>query len=226
LVTWSPRRARTSITRPDDKDTTATARDTSGLTTPVTLNSGAASRASAVANGNCSGWSTWTMLVSPSRSTMAGGGAWRTRDGGRIDAIIEVDAHLPPGFSGGPLLATDGRALGMNTSRLVRGGTTIPHATLARVVGEILAHGTVRRPRLGVAVHPVERGVVVLSVQNCSAAESAGIIVGDVVEAINDSPLRDPHSLREILQSLDIGAPSTLRLTRGGEPREVQVTPS
>ena len=154
------------------------------------------------------------------------GGAWRTRDGGRIDAIIEVDAHLPPGFSGGPLLATDGRALGMNTSRLVRGGTTIPHATLARVVGEILAHGTVRRPRLGVAVHPVERGVVVLSVQNCSAAESAGIIVGDVVEAINDSPLRDPHSLREILQSLDIGAPSTLRLTRGGEPREVQVTPS
>lgn len=152
------------------------------------------------------------------------GGPWRTREGGRIDAIVEVEAHLPPGFSGGPLLAVDGRAIGMNTSRLVRGGTTIPHATLARVTRELLEHGTVRRPTLGVAVYPVERGLVVLSVQRDSAAESAGILVGDVLEAIDATELNDPHALREVLQSLTIGDGSSLRLTRGGEPREVQVS--
>ncbi len=152
------------------------------------------------------------------------GGPWRTRDGGRIDAIIEVEASLPPGFSGGPLLAVDGRAIGMNTSRLVRGGTTIPHATLARVTHELLEHGTVRRPALGVAVYPVERGLVVLSVQRDSAAESAGILVGDVLEAIGATELNDPHALREVLQSLTIGDASTLRITRGGERRELQVS--
>ena len=151
------------------------------------------------------------------------GGPWRTRDGGRMDAIVEVEAHLPPGFSGGPLLAVDGRAIGMNTSRLVRGGTTIPHATLARVTGELLEHGSIRRPVLGVAVYPVERGLVVLSVQRESAADSAGVLVGDVLEAIGTTEIGDPHALREALQSLTIGDASTVRLTRGGERRAVQV---
>jgi serine protease DegQ len=151
------------------------------------------------------------------------GGPWRTRDGGRIDAIVEVEASLPPGFSGGPLLAVDGRALGMNTSRLVRGGTTIPHATLDRVTRELFEHGTIRRPALGIAVYPVERGLVVLSVQQESAASSAGILVGDVLQAIGPTELTDPHALREALQSLNLGDASTLRITRGGEVREVGV---
>ncbi len=141
------------------------------------------------------------------------GGPWRTRDGGRIDAILEVDAHLPPGFSGGPLLAADGRALGMNTSGLVRGGTTIPHATLTRVVNELLEHGSIRRRHLGVGVYPVEGGLVVLSVQRGAAADAAGVIVGDILQT----------NARELREALDAAASFTLKLTRGGEAREVAV---
>ncbi len=141
------------------------------------------------------------------------GGPWRTRDGGRIEAIIEVDAHLPPGFSGGPLLAADGRALGMNTSGLVRGGTTIPRATLTRVVNELLEHGSIRSHHLGVGVYPVEQGLVVLSVQRGGPAETAGVIVGDVLQT----------NARELRESLDAASAFTLKLTRGGEGREVAV---
>jgi S1-C subfamily serine protease len=141
------------------------------------------------------------------------GGPWRTRDGGRIDSILEVDAHLPPGFSGGPLLAADGRALGMNTSGLVRGGTTIPHATLTRVVGELLEHGTIRRRHLGVGVYPVEQGLVVLSIQRGGPADAAGVIVGDVLQT----------NARDLRESLDVSQAFTLKLTRGGEAREVAV---
>jgi len=77
----------------------------------------------------------------------------------------KFDAHLPPGFSGGPLLAADGRALGMNTSGLVRAARPFRTPRLTRVVGEILEHGSIRRRHLGVGVYPVEQGLVVLSVQ-------------------------------------------------------------
>src|SRR4051794_19964429 len=50
------------------------------------------------------------------------GGEWRTPDGARVERFIEVDGSLPAGFSGGPLLDPEGRAIGMNTSRLIRGG--------------------------------------------------------------------------------------------------------
>jgi S1-C subfamily serine protease len=61
------------------------------------------------------------------------GGPWQTRHGGSIDAYIDVDGSLPGGFSGGPLVGGDGTFLGINTSRLVPGGTTIPAATVTRV---------------------------------------------------------------------------------------------
>lgn len=141
------------------------------------------------------------------------GGAWRTHGGGRIDAILDVDAHLPPGFSGGPLLTVDGQALGMNTSHLVRGGTTIPYATLTRVVNAILEHGAVRRPTLGVGIYPAEPGLVVISVQRGGLADTAGLLVGDVL-------LTNRESLRE---ALEVQQSFTLKLTRGGEPREVEV---
>ncbi|HJW94197.1 MAG TPA: trypsin-like peptidase domain-containing protein [Thermoanaerobaculia bacterium] len=131
-----------------------------------------------------------------------------------IDDYIEVDATLPPGFSGGPLIDLDGRAIGMNTSRVRRNGTTIPIATLRRVVASILEFGAVRRPFLGVGVHPVEGGMIVLSLAAEGPALKAGLLVGDVIK----SPLH------ELLREEKIGSESTLHITRGGEPREVQIT--
>jgi S1-C subfamily serine protease len=144
------------------------------------------------------------------------GEEWRTRGGGRVDRYIEVDGTLPAGFSGGPLIDLDGRCLGMNTSRLMRGGTTIPSTTLTRIVEEIVAHGTIRRPFLGIAVYPVEEGLLVISVKRGSAAHDAGILVGDIITA--------PRSLRETLEGLPIGSETTLQIKRGGEAKEVRLT--
>src|SRR5438552_7476324 len=93
----------------------------------------------------------------------AAAGEWRAHGGSRIDRYIDVDAALPQGFSGGPLLDGDRGAIGMNTSRVTPGGTTIPHATLKRVIDEIQKHGTVRRPLIGIGVYPVEDGLLVMS---------------------------------------------------------------
>jgi len=138
-----------------------------------------------------------------------------------IDDYIDVDATLPPGFSGGPLIdfageANDcvGKAIGMNTSRIRRNGTTIPIAALRRVVGAILQFGAVRRPFLGVGVHPVDGGVIVLSLAPEGPAKKAGLLVGDVIT----SPLQ------ELLREEKIGTEATLHITRGGEPREVRIT--
>nr|MBA2322377.1 serine protease [Deltaproteobacteria bacterium] len=83
------------------------------------------------------------------------GPAWSTRRGAEIDRWIEVDGTLPRGFSGGPLVASDGAFLGINTTALVPGGTTIPAPTVRRVVERLLAHGSVKPGFLGVSVQGV-----------------------------------------------------------------------
>lgn len=152
------------------------------------------------------------------------GGEWRTPDGARVDRFIEVDGALPAGFSGGPLLDSEGRAIGMNTSRLVRGGGTIPAATLRRVVASILEHGSARRPILGVGVYPVEGGLLVMSVKPGSAAAAAGLLIGDVLTSVAGRSLRRPIDLSEGLRDAEIGSELAVSLTRGGEAKEVRVT--
>ncbi|HEV7920480.1 MAG TPA: trypsin-like peptidase domain-containing protein [Thermoanaerobaculia bacterium] len=144
------------------------------------------------------------------------GGEWRTDDGARIERYLEVDGTLPPGFSGGPLLDTEGRALGLNTSRLTRAGGTIPTATLRRIVTAILEHGSTRRPFLGVGVYPVDGGLLIMSVHAESAAKNAGLMVGDVLTSY-----QRPHELYAALRE---GGEVLLQFTRGGSPREVRVT--
>jgi serine protease DegQ len=152
------------------------------------------------------------------------GDEWRTPGGGRIDRYIEVDAALPHGFSGGPLLDIDGRGLGMNTSRLTRSGTTIPIATLRRVVNSILEHGSVRRAFLGVGVHPVEGGVIVLSLAPDGPARKSGMLVGDIITSLDGEAVSDASALHELLREERIGSEATLHTIRGGEPREVRIT--
>ncbi len=103
----------------------------------------------------------------------------------------------------------------MNTSRVAHGGTTIPASTLNRIVDQILAHGSITRPFLGIAVYPVKDGMLVLSVKEGSPAAKAGVLVGDIVIAESERALRD------MIDRLEPGKESTLRITRGGQAKEL-----
>ena len=151
------------------------------------------------------------------------GGEWRTFDGSRIDRYIDVDASLPRGFSGGPLLDTEGASVGMNTSAVTRGGTTIPRRTIERVVGELLQHGSVRRPIIGIGVYPVEGGLLVMSVKDGSSAATSGIHVGDIVTTIDGTEVRSPRKLHALLLNSTIGREVEIELKRGGETRTVRL---
>jgi len=145
------------------------------------------------------------------------GPEWRTQGGTRIDAYLDVDAALPPGFSGGPLLDAAGSFIGLNTSYLVRRtGATIPYATLTRIVDSILKHGSVPRPTLGVGIYPVEAGLLIISVQSDSAAERAGLLVGDIIRMHH-------RELRDRIRDWDPGTKLELTIVRGGEEKRVSV---
>jgi len=152
------------------------------------------------------------------------GPEWRTPGGTRIDTYIDVDASLAPGFSGGALLDASGAFIGMNTSRLVhRTGATIPHATLARIVDSILAHGTISRPFLGIAVYPVEAGLLVISVKSGSAAETAGLLVGDIIREVNGKAIQSPRDLHQRLRDAEVGTKWSVRVSRGGVEKTLEI---
>lgn len=167
-------------------------------------------------------------------------GEWRTHAGGRIDRWLETDVLHQPGFTGGLLVDAAGRGLGMDDAGLRRGrGLTVPAETLRRVVEAILAHGGVRRGYLGIAVQPVrlpeaaaqahgahgsETGLLVVSVQPGGPADVAGLLLGDVLLALDGKPASDPGALQSILDEDRVGQEIALAILRGGEARELRAT--
>jgi S1-C subfamily serine protease len=165
------------------------------------------------------------------------GESWRTPRGGRVDRYLQTDLAPRLGFSGSLLVDTEGRALGMNTSGLVRGtALALPVATLRRAVEDILAHGGARRGFLGIGTIPVrlpaalatqagsERALLIVSVQSGSPADRAGLLLGDVLHALGHKPVEQIADLLEALGDAPAGEASSVRLLRGGEPRELSVT--
>ncbi len=164
-------------------------------------------------------------------------GAYRAFRGGKIDLYLETSLDLRPGLSGALAFGADGAALGLVTAGLARGAAMIvPPATLRRVVKSLLAHGEIRRGYLGIATHPValppearartgeELALLVVRVEPDSPAARAGFLLGDAVLAVGGERLQDPGELWALLAEDRIGEAVTLRVLRGGEPREVQVT--
>jgi len=166
------------------------------------------------------------------------GGPWRTAAGGSVEGWLRADVVMYPGFSGGALLGADGTVLGMATSGLARDAAlAVPPATLRRVVGEIVAHGGVRRARLGVGVQPVRlpaslaaslgqgTGVLVVSVEDDGPAAEAGLLLGDVLTALDGQRLRDLDDLLDALTGDRIGRSVEATIVRGGAVQAVAVTP-
>jgi serine protease DegQ len=164
------------------------------------------------------------------------GESWRTRGGGRVEHYVETDLALPPGFAGGLLVAASGAALGLLTPALVRGASiAVPAPTLGRVVATLLDRGRIERGFLGVGSYPAELGpvlarelgqataLIAVSVEPESPAANAGMLLGDVLVAMDGRPLRQVRDLIELLDGERIGTEAALRIVRAGEPRELKV---
>jgi len=167
------------------------------------------------------------------------GGEWRTWQGGAIDRFIRLDLSVYDGFSGGPLVDAGGRVVGINTSGLARAtALTVPASTVARVTGQLLARGHVARGWLGIATQPVrlppplqrslgteaDGGLVVVNVEPESPADGGGLLIGDILIALDDAPVRDPGDVLAALGGDRIGKVVTLRVARGGRAEQVSVT--
>ena len=159
------------------------------------------------------------------------GGAWRSRRGGQIDKLVRLDLTLYPGFSGGPLVDAQGRVAGIVTSGLSRRmGLAIPASTINRVADQLLTQGRIARGYLGVGMQPVtipdglktklglpgSGGLIVVSVQPDGPAEKAGIMIGDILVALNGTPLSDTDDVQAMLDPERVGKPITARIVRGG----------
>jgi S1-C subfamily serine protease len=164
-------------------------------------------------------------------------GEFRVRRGGRIDRYLETTLELHPGFSGGLVVGPDGRGVGLASAGLFRGtGMAVPPSTLRRVLKSLLTHGEVLRGYLGLATHPVplapglraltgeELALLVSRVEEDSPAARAGILLGDALLSFGGEALQDPGELLALLAEDRIGDTVSMKLLRGGEVREVQVT--
>lgn len=165
------------------------------------------------------------------------GGPVHTRHGA-IDKYIRTDTTPFPGFSGGPLVDAEGRVLGLNTSGLGHGAAiTIPADLAWKLAEQLVKHGSVRRGYLGVRSQSVEipeaaqkalkrdqtTGLLLVGVESDSPAQDAGLMVGDIIVAIDSKPV---HNHDELLASLsgDVVDKSTpVEILRGGQPQSIDV---
>ena len=166
------------------------------------------------------------------------GGAWRTFRGTEVEGYLRSDTTFYPGFSGGPLVDVEGRVVGLNSSRLGRGaGLTIPAVALARIVGDLLATGKVRRAYLGIssqgarlpealaaALDGQESGLLIVSVEPGSPADQAGLLIGDILVAFAGTTVTDTDDLQALLGAGRIGQPTPARILRGGTATELAIT--
>lgn len=165
-------------------------------------------------------------------------GPARTFRGGLLDEYIRTETTPYPGFSGGPLINTEGEVLGLNTSGLTRGSSlTIPAKFAWRIADALAKHGTVKRGYLGVRTQPVDvrvsststlgreqpQGLLVLWLEEGGPAEKAGLLVGDIIVAISGQPVGDADDLFSALNTDTVGKSVAVEILRGGRPEIINV---
>ncbi len=207
---------------------------------PVTLGDSRAIRAGqvAIAIGNPYGFqcSVTAGVVS------ALGRSLRARSGRLIDDVIQTDAALNPGSSGGPLVTSSGAVIGVNTAVILPAQGlcfAIAVNTARFVAGRLIQDGRVRRSRLGIAGQtilldasrirlrdlPAPSGVRVSGVEPGSPASVAGLREGDVIVGLDDEVVAGIDDLHRLLTDTRVGVPSRLAVLRGSAPRDVLVVP-
>ena len=165
------------------------------------------------------------------------GGPLRTGRRRAIDQVIRTTAPMHDGFSGGAFIDSTGALVGVTTATAIRGTAVVIPAGIAWAAAQrVLEHGQTRRGYLGLMGQPVtlsasqatstgrETALLVVGLAPSSAAASAGVLVGDIVLALDDTSTASPEDLLDLLATQSPGRQATLKLLRGNAAIDLPVT--
>ncbi len=168
------------------------------------------------------------------------GRSFRAKSGRLIDNIIQTDAALNPGNSGGPLVTSHGEVIGINTAVIMSAQGicfAVPINTAKTILMPLIKDGFIQRgyigiggqnvplPRRTVLFHElsVESGVLIISIEDDSPAQNAGLAEGDVIVGLNDRPIANIDDLHKLLTHEQVGMRSPLTIIRRHEKLIIEI---
>jgi S1-C subfamily serine protease len=168
------------------------------------------------------------------------GRSLRSTTGRLIDDVIQTDAALNPGNSGGPLVNSRGEVVGINTAVILPAQGicfAVGISTAAAVAVELMRHGWIRRGYLGISGQNVavprqlrrehglqqERGILVTGIESDGPADKADVLPGDIIVGFEQQPLAGLDDLHRLLIGDRIGRDSRLTILRGNDRRELTI---
>ena len=170
------------------------------------------------------------------------GRSLRSYSGRLIDDVIQTDASLNPGNSGGPLVSSDGQVIGVNTATIM-GAQGLCFAiginTAKFVATRLLQQGRIRRAYIGVEAQnaplhrrivrfydlPKETGAIVIAAEDGSPAQKAGLREGDVIIAFGGQPIAGVDDLHRLLTDAQVGAKNAITVIRRAERLQLEIVP-
>jgi S1-C subfamily serine protease len=172
----------------------------------------------------------------------ATGRSLRANNGRLIDDIIQTDAALNPGNSGGPLLNSQGRVIGVNTAVITYAQGlcfAVSSNLAAHVAGQLIMHGKVRRAQLGIAVQTINltqriitaghlassTGVYVFELNQVNGLRNHNLLIGDIIVEFDGKPVATIDMLHKYLDEDAIGKKVMLGILRGGRKETVVAIP-
>jgi S1-C subfamily serine protease len=166
----------------------------------------------------------------------------RASNGRLIDNVIQTDAALNPGNSGGPLVNSRGQVIGVNTAMIPSAQGlcfAISSNLAAQIAGQLILHGKIRRAQLGIAAQPVNLSNRMIAVNKVSAKTGVYVFeivpdgnyynselhIGDIIIAFDDTPISTVDDLHRLLTEKQIGRRISLDVLRGGRKETIKVIP-
>jgi Do/DeqQ family serine protease len=158
---------------------------------------------------------------------------------GTYEDFIQTDASINPGNSGGPLINIEGEVVGVNAMIIQPGtgiGFAIPINTAKQILSDLIKHGKVVRPWLGISAQDLtpemmehfkvkeKDGVLVGQVHSGTGAEKAGLSSGDIIKSVDDRPVKNVNELVKEIQRKKVGQKIKLNIIRDGKPMTIEVT--